>query len=150
MKRKFTFETHYEGKEAKAYVEIELKDNDCFSCSGGLIQDNEHVFCGQCLDSLTPILVGNHLFEVLYDLWKKYHLNDMHPGTPKQESALRKAHIANWASEYDTCCKYLDSVNLLVDDGYKFGSSWLKEEIPDNDLYLIKDLINKGTLTILK
>lgn len=140
MKRKFTFNTHYEGKDAKAHIEIEL-NNGCYSCSGDLIIDNEWVCCGQCLDELTPLLVGNHLFEELYDLWKKYHLNDMHPGTPKQEQALRKAHLTNWANDYTKCCEYLESINLLYDDGYKFGSGWLKEEIPEEDLKRINKLM---------
>lgn len=146
MKRKFTFNVNYEGKPAKAHIEIELTEDNCFTAHGNLIQNNEYIFGGQCLDELTPILVGNHLFEVLYDLWKKYHLNDMHSGTPKQETALRKAHLNNWANDYTKCCEYLESINLLYDDGYKFGTGWLKEEIPNEDIELIKKLIIEGEL----
>ena len=156
MKKKFTFNVKYEGKPAKAHIEIELKENNCFSCCGDLIQKNDWVFGGQCLTDLTPLLLGNHLFEVLFDLWKKYHLNDMHAGTPKQEEALRKFRNANGDvyQDYQKECEYLESIGLLVDkeytklspDGYKYGTSWLKEEIPDEDLKLIKQLIEKGTL----
>lgn len=57
-------------------------------------------------------------------------MNDMHPGTEKQESALEQAGLTRWANEYDKCCKYLESIGLLYDNGYKFGTKWLKRDIP--------------------
>lgn len=31
---------------------------------------------------------------------------------------------------YEKACEYLDSVGLLIDNGYKYGTDWLKEEVP--------------------
>lgn len=67
-------------------VDIEIKTASTgkarFSMSG------EHGgSCGQCQDSIKP---ANENQQLLLDLWNKYHLNDMQPGTPAQMEALKK------------------------------------------------------------
>ena len=103
------------------------------------------VMGGQCLDYLNEFssLKHNTLFKRLYRLWKLHHLNDMHAGTVKQEQALNEAKKSGVKiCSYDDSCKYLDSVGLLDDDGYRYGSKWLYREIPEDDLNEIKALIN--------
>jgi len=36
--------------------------------------------------------------------------------------------------------RFLESHDLLVDDGYKYGSAWLHEEIPEEVLDFLKSL----------
>lgn len=144
MERKFTFNTLYEGESAKAHVTISLSEDNCFSCSGNLVQHNDYVFGGQCEDELLPLLSNHKLFIEIYRLWKLYHLNDLHAGTPKQEKALHDANLNNWANDYKHCCDYLKEIGLYNDNGYEFGTGWLKEEIPDNDLTLIRNLLING------
>ena len=98
---------------------------------------------GQCLDHMIeyPDLSNNELFVKLYILWKKHHLNGMNAGSRSQEDALRAEfkEIPN----YETACEYLKSINLYEDEnGYRYGSSWLYREIPEEDLNLIKSLLS--------
>ncbi len=138
MKRKFTFDVRYEGEPAKAHIELEFENGNLSIC-GDLVQRNDMVMGGQCLDELKE-LIQDETFDKLYRLWKLYHLNDMHAGTVKQEEALREAGLTGWASNYSECCQYLDKVGLLIDDGYKFGTGWLKREIPEEDVKIIQSL----------
>ena len=94
---------------------------------------------GQCLDALVSYLKDNELFMKIYRLWKLYHLNDMKAGTPKQEAAVEE-YLKNHYYDYDEVCAYLESINLLKDNGYKYGSAWLYEPIPENDLKEIRKL----------
>ena len=103
--------------------------------------------CGQCLDELAqyPSIKNNPKFKQVYEWWKKWHLNDMHAGTQRQEAALEQAGVTGWANNYTECCKYLESIDLLVDNGYKFGTSWLKREIPSETLLQMKQFIKENS-----
>ena len=122
------------GRRTRAIVYMELDDKNVLH----VWADIRGVGYGQAIDEIAKAYKGNPLAEKIVNWWRKYHLNDMHAGTPKQEEALNKAGITNWADDYDICRKYLASIGLLYDNGYKFGSAWLKEEIPANDLQDIK------------
>ena len=121
-------------KMCLAEIEIELTDDGKFSvCGGGWnSRGTDYMIGGQCLDELAQYssIKNNSKFKQAYEWWKKWHLNDMHAGTEKQEQALEDAGMTNWANEYSKCCDYLESIGLLYDNGYKFGTSWLKREIP--------------------
>lgn len=102
------------------------------------------VMAGQCLDTLYNDfkLKNNKLFKKIHELWKKYHLNGMHAGTKKQEDALKSTKWGGVnANYYKEQCEFLDALNLLVDNGYKYGTGWLLEEIPSDDLEVIKSII---------
>ena len=102
------------------------------------------VMGGQCLDEMSKLgdLRFNTLFKKLRRLWKLYHLNDMHAGTVKQENALDDAKKSGVKiCSYDDSCKYLESIGLLEDDGYKYGSAWLYRVIPEDDLKEIVSLL---------
>jgi hypothetical protein len=133
MKRKFTFEL--KKNKARATVEIELTDNGVFTASGHTAH-----YAGQCLEEINKEIKPNKTFDLIYKMWKLHHLNDMHAGTEKQEQALAEKFNGVNANIYTEQCEYLESIGLLVDNGYKFGSGWLKREIPTEDLQLIKSL----------
>ncbi|MBP5474645.1 MAG: hypothetical protein J6X83_00045, partial [Methanomicrobium sp.] len=49
---------------------------------------------GQCLDDINKhrddfSSENRKLWDTIYELWKKYHLNGMHAGTPEQEAAIK-------------------------------------------------------------
>lgn len=87
--------------------------------------------CGQNFDTIAEYYKGNPLFDEIYDLWKKYHLNGMNTGTFRQEKALldeterRNAnHRAKgeaeerpltYADRYEDACEYLKSIGLYID-----------------------------------
>ena len=127
----------WHGRRTRAIVHMELDDKNVLHVAA----DIRGVGYGQTIDEVEKAYKGNELAEKICYWWRKYHLNDMHAGTPKQEEALNKAGITNWADDYDICRKYLESIGLLYDNGYKFGSAWLKEEIPANDLQDIKEFL---------
>ena len=80
----------------------------------------------------------------LLSIWKRWHLNDMRAGSPAQEEALRQA---NFEEGYLEALKFLKERNLEPDTGYlvdgkpyKYGSKWLKEELPIDVVEFLEDL----------
>lgn len=124
-------------------VELELTDDGNFSVCGGVWNSRrtDYIMCGQCLDEIYPHLKNNPKFKQVYEWWKKWHLNDMHAGTERQEQALEDAGVRG---DYTKCCDYLESIGLLCDNGYKFGTSWLKREIPNETLLQMKQFIKEN------
>ncbi len=81
----------------------------------------------------------------LCDMWDRWHLNDMRAGTPKQEEAIRELRRTQHKGyRYDEACDYLREIGLLVDDGYKYGTSWLTEEVPQDVLRWLFSLPGEG------
>lgn len=125
-------------------IEVEVSLTDGVFTVSADVWNNKHtdiVMGGQCLDDLKPFLATNKTFNIIYRLWKLYHLNNMHAGTKKQEEALKQKFGGVDANRYDEQCEYLKSINLYNHNGYIFGSGWLKEEIPTDDLQSIKNLL---------
>jgi hypothetical protein len=71
------------------------------------------------------------MVDKLLEVWDRWHLNDMRAGTPKQETFLREWRKTN-KGDYSQVCSALEAAGLLIDDGYKYGSAWLKEEVPQD------------------
>jgi len=90
---------------------------------------------GQCQDSIIP---KNSAQEKLLEIWNTWHLNDLHAGTERQEKALKKIK-----GDYSEQVKYLKSINLYDDNGYKYGTGWLKRELPEGIEDKINDLCDK-------
>lgn len=153
------------GKE-NCMVDVELTlDNDIFSACANVWnpRHSDIIYGGQCFDDLLidfPELNQNEIFMEVYDLWKNYHLNDMHAGTPEQEKAIEEWwKTQGHKYDYKEICEYLKSINLYEvsvstidlkanpkyvgskEKTYKYGHDWLKEEIPEIDLERIKYLI---------
>lgn len=129
-------------------VELEYTEKGPALSISGTIWNSKHtdcVCCGQCLDTMMKFssLANNELFKKLHHLWKNWHLNDVCAGTVKQEDALKDARKAgNKICCYEDACKYLESIGLLNDDGYRYGSAWLYHEIPEDTLKEIETLLS--------
>ena len=151
MKRKFNFgKIDYNGNGKKDnLVTISIKyKNGCFSASGNIWNrlGTDLLSCGQNLDEIKKYssqLKNKNTFYKIYNVWKSYHLNDMTAGSPKQMDFI-KTHYKN-TYDYDLVCDELAKNDLLVDKSYihegkpyRYGSAWLKTEIPSN----IKNNIN--------
>ena len=150
-KKTFTFSkiAFYGGRKINTpEITMELRDTDKgpeLSICGD-VWNSKHtdiIMGGQCLDEMKPFLIRDSLFRKLHRLWKKWHLNGMHPGTVVQEQCLESWHKDTGKSyhSYDEDCKYLESQNLLIDNGYKYGTSWLYREIDEADMNEIKSLL---------
>jgi hypothetical protein len=119
---------------AKEYPQIE------FSASGEAVRtQTDWLFFGQCLDTIAHYFATNADFRAVYNWHKKYHLNTMHAGTPKQEAFLQKHFGGVNADKYDEQCVALRRAKLYDDKGYRFGTGWLYEAIPSKEL---KSILN--------
>ena len=104
---------------------------------------------GQCFDTLAKTNIATDpTFVEIYRLWKLYHLNDMHAGTPEQEKAIRQGIKDGELSDnfdYKATVQYLKDKNLyevpLNGKIYRYGHAWLYEPIPEEDLNKIKELL---------
>jgi hypothetical protein len=142
-------------------VSISLKEEEgieVFSCCADVynIRHSDIIMGGQCLDSILGVddfrnqLEENGVldeFIEIHRLWKNYHLNGMHAGTREQEEALKYSGLDN--PSYTEQCEYLESAGLLevpLENGsmYRYGTAWLTEEIPENELDEIKRIIEGG------
>ena len=137
MKKVFEFRRNDSEKGRRLRVEVELTNENNFrACCAG-----PAIYWGQCLDSAQKELnIKNPVMIEIVRLWKLYHLNDMKAGDKEQEKAV-KEYTKNNSYDYDKVCEYLESKNLLVHNDYRYGSAWLKEEIPQEDLEKIKELL---------
>ena len=95
------------------------------------------------------------LFNEIYGLWKKYHLNGMHAGTPEQEAAIKEWETAGNRYDYKAACEMLKKINLYEvnytgasvgrmynNEPYKYGQAWLIQELPGNVLLRIEHLLS--------
>lgn len=117
------------------------------------------ILCGgQCLDTIMEYkgeLEDKQTFETLYFIWKKYHLNGMHAGTPEQEAAIEKWKAQGNQYEYSAVCEMLKSCGLYEvnytglsvgrrynDEPYKYGHAWLIQELPGDVLLKLEHLLS--------
>jgi len=132
----FEFRRNDSEKGRRLHVKVELEDG-CFSacCVGPTI------YYGQCLDRAQKELnINNPVMIEIVRLWKLYHLNDMKAGDKEQEKAV-KEYTKNNPYDYTKVCKYLETKGLLLHNGYRYGTAWLMEEIPAEDLQAIEKLL---------
>ena len=157
MKRTLNFGKHeYNGigrKINQITIEIELetkKDNKQVFTACGNVWNNLHtdlIAGGQCIDSIlesVPSLKHNKLYMEVVELWKKWHLNDMHAGTPEQERFIKSWIEKGNKYDYTTICEHLQAVGLYEVEyngsWYKYGHGWLYQEIDAIDLQRINKL----------
>lgn len=100
---------------------------------------------GQVYEELESKYSSDEFIKRIIPIWKKWHLNDLTPGSPKQEDFLNK--VFDKRPNYDTCIDKLKEVNLYEDESfifngqpYKYGSAWLKTELPQEVINEIKEL----------
>lgn len=124
-------------------LEAELSDDGNFAAHGDITIRGKWVQGGQCLGAPEFVAWGKRDKNIadLLEIWKVWHLNYLHAGTEKQEAWLHAHGYDNWANEYDKTCKALKRAGLLVDDGYEFGTGWLKREIPADVKARIRELL---------
>jgi hypothetical protein len=119
------------------------KDNKMVFTASCAVWNGKHTdwICGgQCLadEDIKKHLCANKVYNEIVDLWHKYHLNDMHAGTERQEAALD-----GFCGDYTEQCNRLRELGLYEDNGYKYGTSWLYRAIPEEDEKRILALFNE-------
>lgn len=140
----------YTGNTTPEYVELSI-------C--GTVWNTTKTNCimgGQCLDEMYKHLRHNETFREIYKLWKEYHLNGMHAGTPEQEKAVQ-----DWKQktgkqyDYTEICEYLKEIGLYEvnftgltvgrryeNEPYKYGHGWIIQELPGDVLVRIEHIID--------
>lgn len=116
--------------------------------------ETDCVSAGQNLDNLNEFeaLHNDKIFQQIYRLWKLYHLNDMHAGTPEQENYVNQ-YLKETGKQYDytDVCDALKAAGLYEVEyegkPYKYGHRWIYYPIPQNDLNKINALMD-GTCWI--
>lgn len=159
MRNKFNFgkiDYNNNGKKDNL-VTVSIKyEYGCFAASGNIWNrlGTDILSGGQNLDTIKKYssqLKNRNTFYKIYNVWKSYHLNDLTPGSPKQMEFIKTHYKNNF--NYDLVCNELAKNDLLFDksylyDGkpYRYGTAWLKTEIPSNIKNNINNLLkNKGS-----
>ena len=147
----FTGSGEETGRKTPQYTELSI-------C--GEVWNTRHtdiVMGGQCLDSMKPY-IHSDLFNEVYELWAKYHLNGMHPGTPEQEAAIkaREERIGRQLT-YDEKCELLKEAHLyeveytgpavgrMYDhEPYVYGHAWLIQDLPDDVIRRVMEIAKEN------
>lgn len=133
-------------KRISCEIVAEIKDKDgfkalsirgCYFKGEKLLQSEKNLLgFGQIADE-----VKNFIPVTLYKVWKRWHLNDMRAGTVKQEQILRKAKDSGIElNSYEDGCNFLAEKDAYIDNGYKYGTRWLREELPQGVIDYIMTL----------
>lgn len=120
------------------------------------------VITGQCLDEVRPFLKNNDDFNLIYDLWKEWHLNSLHAGTPEQERIIDLLIGTDAMPEYDyrKAKSFLKALgietmhytgfssgnedDIYMDHAlYSYGYSWLYRDIPVSVINAVYELTQK-------
>lgn len=104
----------------------EKEEGKVFSATGRIREiGNVHGYesCGQNIDSIRTLMheYSNDtkklkLVDKIYNSWSKYHLNDMHAGTKKQEKYIKTLDILEDVNRYDFIKGALKAVDLYEDN----------------------------------
>ena len=113
---------------------------------------------GQCLDTIAEYrdqLNDPDLFDQLFDLWRKYHLNGMHAGTPEQEQAIETWMAQGNKYDYAAACELLKDLDLYEvnytgisvgkrynNEPYKYGHGWIVNELPGSVLLRVEHMLS--------
>lgn len=113
---------------------------------------------GQCLDTIARYksqLSDPDTFTALYDLWKNYHLNGLHAGTPEQEKAVKEWEQEGHRYDYTAACEMLKEKGLyevnftgltvgrrFENEPYKYGHGWVIQELPGDVLLKVEHMLS--------
>lgn len=121
---------------------------------------------GQCLDTIKTLLPNDKLFAEMHEIWSRWHLNDMRAGCEHQRAEKwdeRPIYADKPTRAYVSHADGTSSWNMLTwlpvekggllsapcpTCGYKYGTKWLKEELPQDVLDKINAWGNDMRVTI--
>ena len=101
------------------------------------------VSAGQAYDSFKCQTTAQ---KKLVEFWKKHHRNNLKAGTKAQTELVEEYRKSAENNKYDytEACKYLEEKGMLVDRGYRYGTSWLCTTFPQDELLsIIQELKNE-------
>ena len=128
-------------KNCLAEFEWELTADGRFSLCSGIWnpRKTDYYCCGQNVEEVAAFFPHNKKVRRMLAIWRKYHLNDMRAGTPAQMAELerRSTEYPNDGKYYEWAKSVLAEAGLDPDPNYvhngvpyRYGSAWIKEELP--------------------
>jgi hypothetical protein len=114
-------------------IEWELKTNSdetlTFTASGCIWnpRGTDIYLGGQILEEVAKLFPHHVQAQLLIAIWRRYHLNDMQPGCVHQRLLGWEKYDEHPSEPCPVC-------------GYKYGSAWLIEEIPDDIIDVLHEL----------
>lgn len=137
-------------KRMSRTIDLEtITDYRVLSIAGGVWngRHTDWLTGGQISDDVHRLYTNNKRVQRIVEIWDRWHLNDMNAGTRRQKEAIKEGREkwkqngkGAWKFNYNEQCKYLESVGLLVDNGYEYGTAWLVEPLPGEIEEEIKQL----------
>lgn len=149
--------TNDRGHKARLKIEWRLTDGEFAmqgEITGSKTMSNSY---GQCLDAMQEWLGGDPLFESMLSVWRRWHLNHMRAGCEHQRAEKWEDQPVYADKPTSAYVKHEDdtsSWNMRIwvpverggllsapcpTCGYKYGTKWLKEELPADVLATILD-----------
>lgn len=142
------------GPSGNVFVSIKFSDNklSITGVEGPMANGNARGSCGQINMSEWEIAEYAPGFDrdvelKLREIWDQWHLNDMQAGSPAQTAYLKANPIADRLNYYTKACEALTTAGINPDpnylrDGkpYRYGSAWLKVEVPEDVLAWLQSL----------
>lgn len=131
-------------EDGAVFVDVEWTADGRLSLSGvvgPMRNGNARGSCGQ----MQAVLKDDIAFapgwdrataDQLHEVWGAWHLNDMQAGTVAQTAHLKDGPFITGpcpgypTSHYKWACEELRRAGLNPDDGYSYGSAWLRVEVP--------------------
>ena len=122
-------------KKRKNWVTLEETDIVPISFTGEIFIGKSFESCciGQIVDKLPN---DGELWEVKW-IWKRYHLNDMIPGTKRQFWAVGGKFF-----EYNEEIKKLKNRHIYEDRGHIYGKEWLGKPVPKKVINRILEIFS--------
>lgn len=135
--------TYTNGNLSITGVEGPKSNGDCHgSCGQIILGFKEYDPRGyKTLEAISPVPQWDaEKIKRLFDIWDRWHMNNMCAGTPAQTQYLKNNRPKAFVHDYTAQCNLLEAAGLLTDNGYTYGSQWLKEEVPQDVLTWLKEL----------
>lgn len=123
-----------------AYIKWELTNGN-FSASGLIYHNGKYWSATQNLDEIAELAPNDERVQRIVKVWQEYQLNDFRAGSPRQMEFLKTQTKPEniKTSHYEWACIVLEAAGLLTDNDYihngkpyKYGTEWLKTELPQN------------------
>lgn len=121
------------GEDYHCTIEMELRthlgkvEEPVFAARGTLWKKGEGTMGGQCIEKIYN-LVQTDLVKRIYNIWKEWHLNDLHAGCIHQRAFEKEPYENHRGHHCDIC-------------NYTYGHGWIYEPIPKEVLEEINELM---------
>ena len=124
----------------------DIEESWDFSMTGTIKKANTNMGGGQIKNSLRGIVtspLGVDGANELADIWDDNHLNGLNAGTEKQQKVVADLKSKGMNTNADN---YKEVASNVEDDrGYKYGSTWLHNDVPSGIIEHALTLLSKGT-----